>query len=95
MTELSHFPQLTIGHRDVNEEYTFANGYGISVIRHFGSYGFKAGLFEIAFIDQDGNITAHPEILPKGVEGWLSVGDVLTYAQKIAALPKKTGELEH
>jgi len=92
--ELTHFPQLTIGTSDVNEDYAFNNGYGISVIRHHGSYGYTSGLFEVAFLGQDGNIAAHPEILPNSVEGWLTVEDVLGYAQKIAALPSPQSALE-
>lgn len=94
MSELVGFPQLTIGNSDVSEDYVFNNGYGISVIRHRGSYGYDAGLFEVAFIDQDGNLAPHPEILPKTIEGWCNVAEVLHYARKIAALPSPQSALE-
>lgn len=36
---------------------TFKNGYGLSIIKGFGSYGSRHGLFEIAVFDKDGEMT--------------------------------------
>jgi hypothetical protein len=36
---------------------TFENGYGVSVVSHSYSYGGRDGLFEIAVLDKDGNLT--------------------------------------
>ena len=33
--------------------YKFPNGYGASVIKHEGSYGYDQGLWEIAVLDGD------------------------------------------
>tara|TARA_Y100001937_G_scaffold110238_1_gene155623 strand:+ start:787 stop:1044 length:258 start_codon:yes stop_codon:yes gene_type:complete len=33
--------------------YKFENGYGASVIRHKGSYGYQKGLWEVAPWDED------------------------------------------
>ena len=35
---------------DVQTKTFFANGYGVSVIRHLGSYGYNSGLFELAVL---------------------------------------------
>jgi len=34
----------------VNDKFVFPNGYGASVIRHYGSYGYEQGLFELAVL---------------------------------------------
>jgi len=36
-------------------KYRFPNGYIVSVIRHPGSYGYEAGLWEVAIVDNKGN----------------------------------------
>jgi len=41
----------------VKSQMVFENGYGVSVVSHTYSYGGKDGLFEIAVLDKDGNIT--------------------------------------
>lgn len=35
--------------------YKFPNGYGASVVRHSGSYGYEEGLWELAVIKWDGD----------------------------------------
>ena len=35
----------------VQHTYKFPNGYGASVIRHEGSYGYSQGLWELAVLD--------------------------------------------
>lgn len=64
----------------------FPNGLGISIIRGPGTYGYCEGLFEIAPLDEDGNILRMPEVTGDydEVAGWLSVAEVLEAAEKIA-----------
>jgi len=40
----------------VQKVYQFPNGYGASVIRHKGSYGFVKGLWEVAVLDEAGHL---------------------------------------
>lgn len=71
------------------EHVTFENGRGVSIIRHRGSYGGKAGLFELAVLDAKGDIDYSTPVTG-GVLGWLSVDEVLDAMQKVAALPPAT-----
>jgi|TARA_R110000796_G_scaffold184102_1_gene300687 hypothetical protein len=45
----------------VQKVYNFPNGYGASVIRHLGSYGYKKGFWELAVL-QDGELCYSTEI---------------------------------
>ena len=40
----------------------FDNGYGVSVVSHTFSYGGKNGLYELAVLDSDGNLTYSTEV---------------------------------
>ncbi len=63
----------------------FANGYGASVIRHLYSYGGPAGLWEIAVLDSDGELTYETPVTDY-VVGRLSDSDVACVLREIAAL---------
>jgi archaellum biogenesis ATPase FlaH len=40
----------------------FENGYGVSVVCHSFSYGGKNGLYEVAVLDTDGEITYETDV---------------------------------
>jgi hypothetical protein len=65
----------------------FANGYGASIIRHRGSYGGDDGLFEVAVLGQDGELTFTTPIT-SDVIGYLSPEEVREVLLRIIALPK-------
>jgi hypothetical protein len=51
------FKKLGYPHNGVQARINFDNGYGASVVSHEFSYGGKSGLYELAVLDKDGNIT--------------------------------------
>lgn len=71
------------------KEYKFENGYGASVICHIGSYGGDNGLFEVAVIDNNGDITYSTPIT-SDVVGFLDFAGVAEILEQIKQLPAIT-----
>ena len=77
----------------IQKRYTFPNGMGASVVmwiksydgRKLGSYGAVSGLWELAVLDREGNITCDTPITDD-VLGWLTEEDVEKTLQEIANL---------
>jgi len=63
----------------------FENGYGASVVRHEYSYGGKDGLYELAVLNNDGDLTYDTPIT-NDVLGYLSDKDVTEVLIKIQQL---------
>ena len=63
----------------------FENGYGASIVKHQYSYGGKIGLYEIAVLDSEGNITYETPITTD-VIGYLRPEDVTDVIEKIQQL---------
>ena len=66
----------------------FENGYGASVVRHYGSYGGDGGLYELAvmeLIDDKWGLTFETEIT-NDVLGWLTEEDVTKFLREIEEL---------
>lgn len=73
----------------VGKVYSFANGYGASVVKHSGSYGGPEGLWELAIIrfDSTGEWKIDYETgLSFDVEGWLDDDAVEDWLKKISDL---------
>ena len=68
----------------VAARFSFENGYGVSVVKFDGSYGFKHGLFELAVLKGD-SICYSTEITGD-VIGYLSQGDVTDLMAKVQSL---------
>jgi len=68
----------------VQHTYKFPNGYGASVIRHEGSYGYSQGLWELAVLDGDDLCYSTP--VASDVLGYLTEEDVLLKLGEIKAL---------
>ena len=66
-------------------KFTFRNGRGASVIRHSGSYGGPAGLWELAVLDADGHLD-YTTPITSDVEGRLTEDNVRELLRAIAEL---------
>ena len=73
---------------DVHTKLFFENGYGVSIVRHSGSYGNRQGLFELAVLrgtagDWD---IAYDTPITGDVMGWLDPYDAANLALDVAQL---------
>lgn len=74
------------GHPGVQYFFSFANGYGASVIKRSGSYGYKEDLWELAVLDSDGELTYDTPIT-NDVLGHLTDEEVRETLAEIRELP--------
>jgi len=65
--------------------FMFDNGFGISVVKHDGSYGHEQDLWEIAVLDSNGDL-CYKTPVTDDVLGWLTDSDVYETAVEVAAL---------
>jgi hypothetical protein len=63
----------------------FDNGYGVSVVSHKYSYGGEKGLYEMAILDSDGNLTYDTDIT-SDVLGYLTPKAVTEYMIRVQDL---------
>ena len=72
-------------------KFKFNNGYGASVIKHWGSYGFENDLFELAVISWDDNTSSlcYDTEITDDVIGHLTNQDVMDTLRKIKDLKKE------
>jgi hypothetical protein len=63
----------------------FENGYGVSVVSHTYSYGGKDGLFEVAVLGKDGNLTYDTPVT-NDVIGYLTEEDVTDVLKQVQEL---------
>jgi hypothetical protein len=63
----------------------FDNGYGASVVIGPYTYGGEDGLYELAVLDSDGNLTYETPVT-SDVEGYLSEDDVTRLLEQIQNL---------
>ena len=79
------FEMMDSFYNGVRSHTKFDNGYGISVVRHSYSYGGSSGLYEIAVLDGDGNLTYNTPIT-NDVIGYLTPKEVTEIMIKIQEL---------
>jgi hypothetical protein len=63
----------------------FENGYGVSVVSHTFSYGGKDGLFEVAVLDKEGNLTYETPVT-SDVIGYLNPDEVTGVMEQVQSL---------
>ena len=68
----------------IQKVYKFPNGYGASVIKHRGSYGYSEGLWELAVLNE-GELCYDTEIT-NDVIGYLNDPEVDRYLRRIIQL---------
>ena len=71
--------------RGVVSRLRFANGYGVSVVRHDHSYGGPDGLYELAVLGKDGELT-YTTPITSDVLGWLQPEEVSHWMQQVEQL---------
>jgi hypothetical protein len=64
---------------------TFENGYGASVVKGEYTYGGKDGLYELAVLDSNGDLTYETPVTDD-VEGYLSENEVTKLMEQIQNL---------
>ena len=65
--------------------YKFKNGYGASVVMHNGSYGGNKGLWELAVLNEEGDLCYHTPIT-QDVIGHLTDTKLQSILEEIKAL---------
>jgi hypothetical protein len=63
----------------------FENGFGASIVKHKYSYGGEKGLYELAVIDSEGQLT-YETTITDDVLGYLSEEDVTKLLEQIQKL---------
>jgi hypothetical protein len=63
----------------------FENGFGVSVVSHTYSYGGKDGLFEVAVLDEDGDLTYNTPVT-NDVIGFLNPDEVTDIMEQVQNL---------
>ena len=66
--------------------HNFPNGYGISVVRHSGSYGGRHGLFELAVLASGELCYSTP--VTRDVLGWLTRSQATKLAKRVRGFKK-------
>jgi hypothetical protein len=75
----------TYGFGAIQAEHTFANGYGVSVVKHKFSYGNEDGLYELAVLHRGQLCYTTP--ITSDVVGGLTLQEAEELADEVAALP--------
>jgi hypothetical protein len=84
--DLEFKPHITMN--GVMSRTMFENGYGASVVKGEYTYGGKDGLYELAVLDSNGDLTYETPIT-SDVEGYLTEDEVTKLLEQIQLLPNE------
>ena len=70
-------------------EMQFPNGFGVSIVRFPGSYGYDDGLLELAVIDSDGHLHYDNPVADGDVRGYLTPEEALVLVEEVRNFPAK------
>ena len=88
VSSIHEFEDLVLKGTEYHGTIEFDNGYGLSIIRHSGSYGGRQGHFEI-LLTKNGTSHVLPPITIEedSVKGFMVYDDVLETIQTVKELP--------
>lgn len=75
-----------------NYKFIFPNGYGASIVKHFGTYGYEQGLYELAVLKKvtDNKYDlCYDTSITDDVIGYLANDEVLEILEKIKELERE------
>jgi hypothetical protein len=81
--------EVNMFYKGVRSKIQFDNGYGASVVSHNYSYGGKEGLYELAVLDENGNLHYDNPVANGDVIGYLKQSDVTDLMISIQELPHR------
>jgi len=84
--DLEFKPHITMN--GIMSRIEFENGYGASVVKGEYTYGGKDGLYELAVLDSNGNLTYDTPVT-SDVEGYLTEDEVTKLLEQIQLLPNE------
>lgn len=88
-----------LGHDPFNMQWRFKfdNGYGASIIKHFGSFGFEKDKFELAVLlwDDNNRCLCYDTEITDNVMGHLTNQEVMDTLHRIKDLKKETEKDEN
>lgn len=95
LASLPHVASHTIGplHGGVQLTVKFDNGWGASVVQHQYSYGGRDGLYELAVLDSDDNLSYVTDITDD-VIGSRTESEIRTLLLRIANLTRNGWEID-
>ena len=74
--------------KGIHAEHKFKNGFGVSVVRHGGSYGGSKDLFQLAVIGPDNSLHYANDVARGDVVGWLTLKQATALARQVKSFKK-------
>ena len=87
-TDLKFEPHPNYNNSGIQAKHFFDNGYGVSVVRFPGSYGFSENLYEVAILrgTKDNWKMAYDTPITDDVEGYCDEQDIHNILKKVQSI---------